>query len=281
MLNVLISGAAARLAAAGVDEPRREASLLLEYAIRRDRTFVIAHSEYEPTADELQTFYDFVRRRSGHEPFHYIVGRKEFYGLNFVVRPGVLIPRPETEMLVTAAINELQQHVSPAFCELGVGSGCISSAILFNVRAARCVGLEVSPDALAVARENADLLGVAERCDLRISDRFAALDDEKFDLIVSNPPYVAAADIPTLQPEVREHEPHTALTDGGDGLSFIRYLAEQAYQYLRPGGLLLIEFGVGQSDAVESIFNDSGWRLQIEADMRHIPRMAAARRAAG
>ena len=281
MLNVLISGAAARLAAAGVDEPRREASLLLEYAIRRDRTFVIAHSEYEPTAAELQTFHDFVRRRCGHEPFHYIVGRKEFYGLNFVVRPGVLIPRPETEMLVTAAINELQQHVSPAFCELGVGSGCISSAILFNVRAARCVGLEVSPDALAVARENADLLGVAERCDLRISDRFAALDDEKFDLIVSNPPYVAAADIPTLQPEVREHEPHTALTDGGDGLSFIRYLAEQAYQYLRPGGLLLIEFGVGQSDAVESIFNDSGWRLQIEADMRHIPRMAAARRAAG
>ncbi len=281
MLNVLISGAAARLAAAGVDEPRREASLLLEYAIRRDRTFVIAHSEYEPTADELQTFYDFVRRRSGHEPFHYIVGRKEFYGLNFVVRPGVLIPRPETEMLVTAAINELQQHVSPAFCELGVGSGCISSAILFNVRAARCVGLEVSPDALAVARENADLLGVAERCDLRISDRFAALDDEKFDLIVSNPPYVAAADIPTLQPEVREHEPHTALTDGGDGLSFIHYLAEHAYQYLRPGGLLLIEFGAGQSDAVESIFNDTGWQLQIEADMRQIPRMAAARRAAG
>ncbi len=281
MLNVLISGAAARLAAAGVDEPRREASLLLEYAIRRDRTFVIAHSEYEPTADELQTFYDFVRRRSGHEPFHYIVGRKEFYGLNFVVRPGVLIPRPETEMLVTAAISELQQHVSPAFCELGVGSGCISSAILFNIPSARCVGLEVSPDALAVARENAELLGVAERCDLRISDRFAALDDEKFDLIVSNPPYVAAADIPTLQPEVREHEPHTALTDGGDGLSFIRHLAGQAYQYLRPGGLLLIEFGAGQSDAVESIFNDTGWRLQIEADMRQIPRMAAARRAAG
>ncbi len=277
-LSQLLPIAADRLSAANVPDARREASLLLEYAIGRGRAFVIAHPEYVPEQKEAAAFADMVAKRCDHVPFHYIVGSKEFYGLDFKVTPDVLIPRPETEMLVSAAIEELSCREAPRFCEIGVGSGCISISILHNVPAAKAIGSEISPAAIAIALENSLQLNVADRFDIRLSDLYTAIDAERFDLIVTNPPYVPLEDISTLQPEVKDHEPWRALTDGGDGLSLIRMIIDRAPAHLLSGGLLLIEIGFGQAEAVLEMFDADVWEdARIEPDVRSIPRMAAAR----
>lgn len=253
-ISDLLSEAAEALQRAGIDEPRREAASLLQLAIGRDRTFIIAHPEFEPDQEPRGRFRQFVRRRAGGEPFHYIKGSKEFYGLEFEVSPAVLIPRPETELLVELSLRFLEDLDRPRFCEVGVGSGCISMAVLVNAPSASAVGLDISEESMTVAARNAVKHGVSSRLELRLSDVFAALaPDERFGLIVSNPPYIPAGDIPSLQPEVREHEPHTALTDGGDGLSIIRRIVGGAPRHLEPDGLLTFEIGIGQWPAVEAM----------------------------
>lgn len=277
----LIDEAAAALQDAGIPEPRREASSLMEFTLERGRSFVIAHPDHEPNSSQTAAFLDFVARRARREPFHYITGEKEFYGLIFRVSPAVLIPRPETEMLVEQAVNLMAGTARPRFCEVGVGSGCISIAVLanVNVKRATAVGLEISDAAIDIARENAERLNVAERFEIRRSDVFDGLEDaEKFDLIVSNPPYVPAADIAGLQPEVRDHEPTHALTDGGDGLSVIKRIVAEAPKFLAPGGALLIEIGIGQADAVARLFQVDTWLPpELVNDLQHIPRTVSAR----
>jgi release factor glutamine methyltransferase len=162
-----------------------------------------------------------LRRRAPHEPFQYIAGRQEFFGLEFYVTPDVLIPRPETETLVEAAIKEFQHHDKRKFLEVGVGSGCISVSILANLPNAAALGGDVSYKALVVAGNNADSNGVSGRLELQLSDVYDSIDDRDFDLIVSNPPYVANGDMDSLQREVRDFEPKTALS-GGDGLDIVR-----------------------------------------------------------
>lgn len=264
------------LSRSGVDEPFREASSLLQFVLDKDRTFLIAHPEYELVDDEEASFNEAVRRRSAREPFHHITGTKEFYGLEFLVSADVLIPRPETEMLVEAAIDCLangRKH----FCEIGVGSGCIAVSILKNVPASSAIGLEISLAAIAVAEKNAALNGVSDRLAIRRSDLFAALGDERFDLIVSNPPYIPAADLAGLQPEVKLFEPNTALTDGGNGLSLISSIIETSPRHLHPGGTLLIEIGFGQADAVGRMLDSSRFRhWEIVPDLQQIPRMVKA-----
>ena len=274
----LVRSGADELDRAGIPDPRREAASLLELAIGRDRAFIIGHPEYEPNADLTSLYFEFIGRRATREPFHYIAGVKEFYGLEFSVSPAVLIPRPETEMLVERAISLLAARRRPRFCEVGVGSGCISVAILANVSEARATGLEVSADAIEVAGMNAIRNGVAGRFDLRESDLFAALSgDEKFDLIVSNPPYVPAEDLTGLQREVRDHEPRIALTDGKDGLSIIRRIVVGAAEFLRPDGVLMLEFGMGQAEPVRDMFPRDKWRsVVVENDLQGIPRMITA-----
>jgi release factor glutamine methyltransferase len=250
----------------------------LEFALGRARSFIIAHPEYQPDAASASRYREYVARRAGGEPFHYIKGAKEFYGLDFIVSPAVLIPRPETEMLVDRAMGLLSALTRPRFCEVGVGSGCISIAILAHVPEARAVGLEVSAQAIDIARANADANGVSARFDLRRSDIFASLrDDERFDLIVSNPPYIPAADLAGLQREVRDHEPRIALTDGADGLSIIRRLVDDAPRFLDPGGSLMFEFGMGQAEEVQAMFSPKLWRpAAVENDVQGIPRMVVA-----
>src|ERR1044072_91747 len=224
-----------------IAEPRREANSLLALALQKDHTFLIAHPEYELTEDEQKLFAENLRRRAAREPFQYIAGHQEFYGLDFMVTPDVLIPRPETEMTVETAIELFKDKGDLFFCEIGVGLGCISISILHEITNARAIGFDVSQKALDVAERNAYRNNVADRLELGISDVFSHIfsvvdTSLQFDLVVSNPPYIPLEDFATLQPEVRDHEPASALTDNGDGLSIIEKIIDQAPNFLKTGG---------------------------------------------
>lgn len=270
--------AGARLIESGIDDPPRQASSLLALALGKDRTFLIAHPEYKLTQEEQTRFIGYLERRAGREPLQYIRGTQEFYGLEFDVSPGVLIPRPETEMLVENAIEILREMDGGAFCELGVGSGCIFISILHEVRSVSAIGLDISAEALRVAEINAEKHNVAARATLRISDVFDALGDERFDLIVSNPPYIPKAEFDALQPEVRDFEPVDALTDGGTGLSVIGKIIRESPRFLKPRGFLLMEIGFGQGEQVEAMFDRNVWQaVEILPDLQSIPRVVKAR----
>ena len=278
-----INEAASVLRAAGVSEARREAGSLLEHATGRDRTFLITHGDESLTTDDAQRFREWVARRAAGEPLQYITGRQEFYGLDFEVTPEVLIPRPETELLVETALELLRETEAPIICDVGIGSGCIAVALLNKRRDARAVGLDISPAALAIAARNAARHGVAERLTLLASDCFASLDENerdraRFSLIVSNPPYVVESDMEGLQREVREHEPHVALTPGGDGLSIIRRVIDESPRHLARGGHLLLEIGFNQHEQVARLINPHTWTLlRIHKDLQGIPRTVALR----
>jgi release factor glutamine methyltransferase len=280
-----LTEAAAGLRAAGIPDARADARALLSDTLARDHAFLIAHSadELEPRA--LALFRERTRRRAAGEPVQYITGRQEFYGLDFEVNPAVLIPRPETELLVEIALSLLRDgDPSPLVCDVGTGSGCIPVALLRERRDARACALDISPGALAVAARNAARHNVEARLTLVVSDCFDALDAveahaSNFNLITSNPPYIAESDIPQLQREVREHEPRLALTPGGDGLSVIRRLVAEAPRFLDAGGHLLIEIGYAQHEAVTRLVDENIWTLlDIRRDLQGIPRVVVLRR---
>lgn len=276
-ISEILKQATATLQQSGIAEPRREAVSLLAFALEKDRAFLIAYPEYELAAEEEKRFRGFLARRAAREPLQYIRGHQEFYGLDFLVTPDVLIPRPETELIVEAGIKILKDRKNPRFCEVGVGSGCISIALLSEIPAAEAVGLDVSENALRVAEKNAEKHRVRDRFELRISDVFSALTDEKFDLIVSNPPYVPIEDFATLQAEVRDFEPHVALSDGGSGLSIIEKIIRQAPRFLDAEGFLLMEIGFNQSAIVREMFDPDIWHQpEFLPDLQGIPRMVRA-----
>jgi release factor glutamine methyltransferase len=275
--------AATTLRVAGVGEARREAGSLLSHATGRDRTFIITHADESLTPDELSALRAAVSRRAAGEPLQYITGRQEFYGLEFEVTSDVLIPRPETELLVETALELLKDRPSPLLCDVGTGSGCIAVALLHEREDARAVALDISPEALRVAARNAARHGVGERMLTLVSDCLGALGAEeyadlRFDLIASNPPYVAERDLAGLQREVRDHEPRVALTPGGDGLSVIRRLLREAPRFLKPGGHLLLEIGFNQHEQVGALIDPRTWQLlDIHEDLQGIPRTVALR----
>ncbi len=262
----------------GIAEPRREARSLLELALGKDKTFLIAHPEYELSETEKNEFQIFLTRRASREPLQYIRGFQEFYGLDFVVSPGVLIPRPETELIVETAIEILKTKENPRFCEIGVGSGCISIAILHGIKNSFAVGADVSEKALEVTKINAGKNSVSDRLRLIQSDVFENFENEKFDLVVSNPPYVPTGDFAALQREVRDFEPHTALTDGGDGLSIIEKIVSGSPKFLKPACFLLMEIGFNQSKKAEKMFDRNIWEtIEFLPDLQGIPRIVKAR----
>lgn len=273
-----IDQAADILNAAAIQDPRREAVSLLELAIGRDRTFIFAHPDYNLEQKEISTLDNLISRRAKREPLQYIRGHQEFYGLDFIVAPDVLIPRPETEILVENAIKDLQSKENAAFCEVGVGSGCICVSILHELSSATAVGLDISEKALEITQKNAEKHRVSDRLTLLRSDVFDVLTDRQFDMIVSNPPYVPRGDFESLQPEVRDFEPQIALTDGSNGLSIIEKIVSGAPRFLRPGGGLLMEIGFGQSEAVQDVFDRQIWhQVEFLDDLQSIPRIVHAR----
>ncbi|HEY9402940.1 MAG TPA: peptide chain release factor N(5)-glutamine methyltransferase [Pyrinomonadaceae bacterium] len=279
-----LTEASAVLRTAGIPDARPDARALLAHTLARDHAFLIAHSDDELEPHALALFRERTGRRAAGEPVQYITGRQEFYGLDFEVNPAVLIPRPETELLVEVALELLRERgttTTPLVCDVGTGSGCIPVALLHERGGARACGLDISPDALAVAARNSARHGVAERLTLLVSDCFDALDPRAsvFDLITSNPPYIAESDLPHLQREVREHEPRVALTPGGDGLRVIRRLVAEAPRFLDAGGHLIFEIGYDQHEAVARLVDPNIWTLlDIRRDLQGIPRVVALRR---
>lgn len=265
------------LQTAGVPESRRDAGSLLAFVIQKDRTFLISHAEEKLNLNESLEFRKVVERRAAGEPLQYIMGQQDFYGRVFRVTPEVLIPRPETELLVEAALELMN---GSRFCDVGTGSGCIAVTLLCECPDSYGVGLDVSPGALAVAKENANAQGVAQRIEFLVSDCFDSLSETTtpFDLIVSNPPYVAADVVGGLQREVKDHEPMVALTPGKDGLRIIRRLITEAPQFLRKDGQLLLEIGFDQGEAVSELVSHSEFHLvEIRPDLQGIPRIVILR----
>jgi release factor glutamine methyltransferase len=263
----------------GVTESRREAGSLLSFVLGRDRTFLISRAEEPVDEDLLAKFRESVERRANGEPLQYIVGFQDFFGRQFRVTPDVLIPRPETELLVEAAL-ELAGSV-PFICDVGTGSGCIAITLLCEIEGSNAVAVDIAAAALEVAKLNANNLSVTDRIVFAISDCFDSLSagEYQFDLIVSNPPYVAGETMAGLQREVKDHEPLLALSPGLDGLTVVRRLLVEAPPFLKAGGHMLIEIGFDQGEAVRTLVDESVWDLlEIRPDLHGIPRVVVLKK---
>ena len=243
-----------RLKAAGVEGPVIDARLLVEAAADATRADIVAEPRRELTDDQAARLEDFVSRRERREPVSHILGRKGFWKIMLNVNSHVLTPRPDTETLVEWALRQYPEHRAFSMLDLGVGSGAIILSILAERPAAKGLGVDVSEEALAVARENAANLGLAKKLALLRGDWTRGLGDASFDLVVSNPPYIATAEIETLDPEVKDHEPRLALDGGPDGLDAYRLLAPEILRVLKPGGRFAVEIGHDQSKPVEALF---------------------------
>jgi len=274
-----ISTGAAKLKAAGVADPRNDANLLAMHVIKRDRTFLLAHGEATLSPDQLDQYRSLIERRGSGEPLQYITGHQEFFNLDFETSPDVLIPRPETELIVEIGMELLKDKARPFIADIGTGSGCIVISLLHELRQARAVATDVSTAALAVASRNAGHYEVSDRLRLIESDLFSALEsNELFDLIVSNPPYVPAADLEGLQREV-SHEPQKALDGGPDGLAVIRRLLNEAPVFLGARGYLVFEIGFDQAESVKRIIDSAAWEsIDVRRDLQGIPRTVVLRK---
>ena len=243
------------------DSPRADAEILLAHVMQRPRSYFVAWPEAQLSLDESVAFEALLARRAVGEPVAYVLGSRGFYGLDLKVSPAVLIPRPETELLVEAALERLP--TTPCrIADLGTGSGAIALALANELKSerpdAQVVAVDMSPDALAVARENARNLNLA--VDFRLGDWCGGLADEIFDMIVSNPPYIRADDEHLAQGDVR-FEPALALASGVDGLDAIRAIIACAPAHLQPGGWLLFEHGYDQASAVAALLRAAGWQV--------------------
>ena len=252
------TGARDRLKAARVDSPVIDARLLVEAATGASRTDIVTDPYREVPPDALAVLDGYLERRSRREPVSRILGRRGFWKIMLQVTPAVLSPRPDTETVVQEALAHFDEHRRFDVLDLGVGSGAILLAILAERPLARGLGTDVSDDALAVARDNAAHLGLEGRMALMRGDWTEGMADASFDLVVSNPPYIPEGDIAGLDPEVRDHDPHLALSGGADGLDHYRRLAPEVMRVLRPGGLFLLEIGHDQSRAVENLMRSAG-----------------------
>ena len=274
-----LQAAIARLTVAGVESPRMEAQLLLAQALGVTRTAVVAQLYKEPHAEQYTEFERLLREREKRVPLAYLRGTQEFFGLTFRVGSAVLIPRPETEMLVEFALEKLGE--TGILADVGTGSGCILTAALANAAKAHGVGFDLSAAALRLARHNAVQNGVAERTRLVQGDLLTGTGSERFDVIVSNPPYIPSAEIFDLAPEVRDAEPRLALDGGTDGLTYYRRLAEQAMRTLHFGGWLAVEVGMGQAPEVATLLQATGWQaIAARRDLAGIERLVCGRKEA-
>ena len=264
---------AAALAAARAKLPPNEARLLLGHVLQQAPAWLLTHDDDSLDEDELLQFASYVARRAGGEPVAYLLGYREFFGRRFGVSPAVLIPRPETELLVELASARVGAGSTANILDLGTGSGCIAITLALELPLARVTAVDSSSAALQVAASNARHLGANVR--LVQSDWCSELAGERFDLIVSNPPYVSDEDSHLAKGDLR-HEPLQALASGADGLDAIRIISAGALQQLLPGGTLLIEHGYDQAGAVHRILDDAGF-----SDVRVYPDFAGIFRVTG
>jgi len=272
------------LARKGVDSPRLQIELLLGHVLQMPRLKLYLDFGRKLTDGELETLRVLVQRRGAREPLQHILGSTSFCGLEMKVTPDVLVPRPETELLAERAWEFLREKAVTApvrALDFGTGSGCLAIAMAVRAPQAEIHAVDISEEALCVARENALRHQVAERVRFNAGDGFNALAAGlAFDLLISNPPYIPSAEIQTLEPEVRDHDPRVALDGGPDGLDYYRRLRLDSPAFLKPEGTLMIEFGAGQEEALREIFAPSSWTIvAVEKDYSKRPRILIARRA--
>lgn len=265
----------------GVESAAFESRLLMGHALKCSPIEVVTRYDEEPLDTDRTAFRELIRRRVDGWPVAYLIGTKDFYLLKFDVTPAVLIPRPDTETLVQYALDFVKGNAQPKLLDLGTGSGCIAISIAHRCKTAEVLATDVSPDALTVAAQNAQKHGVAERVKFRKGDLFAAVPEgAKFDLIVSNPPYIAPSEIETLATDVKDHEPRLALDGGPDGLAYYRRIAADAGRYLEVEAGVAVEIGYQQEAAVREIFATTGaWSLgKTNQDMAGRPRVITAKK---
>ncbi len=238
----------------GAESARLDAEVLLAQVLSWERVKLYTHYEEEVGERPRGEFRALVRRRAEGMPVAYLVGRKEFYSLCLVVSPAVLIPRPDSEFVVVEFLSVTKGSDAPRGVDVGTGSGCLALACAQHHKTARLVAIDISPEALAVAESNARTHGLSDRVEFRLGDRLAPVADlEPFDVILANPPYIPTDVIPTLEPGVRDYEPHRALDGGADGLRLVAPLIAEAVPLLKPGGHLILEIGSDQERPVRDL----------------------------
>jgi release factor glutamine methyltransferase len=269
-----------RLAAAGIESAARDAKLLAGMAFGLDTLALALQENSEVGPEQQDILLALVERRLAHEPVARILGEKEFYGLAFGLNAATLVPRPETEQLVDLGLQALAGHKGPVFLDLGTGSGCIAIALLVHLPDARAMAVDINTDALVQARLNAERHGVADRIAFIEGSWFAPLArDTRFDLIVSNPPYIPRAEIGGLDADVRDQDPRAALDGGVDGLDAYRLIAAESGDRLAPQGAVVVEHGAGQGEAVGRLFGAAGFtEVAGHRDLAGLDRVVLARR---
>lgn len=261
----------------GIESPRLDAEVLLSHILGRERIYLYVHFDEPLEPAELARYREAIKQRVQRVPVAYIIGEKEFMGLTFKVTADTLVPRPDTEILVQAAVERLRARgETPRFADIGTGSGAICLSILHFLPKAQADTVDISPAARAVAEENAAALGASDRVTFHTGDLLAPLAGQCYDAILSNPPYIPDGDIAALAPEVRLKEPRTALAGGKDGLDFYRRLTADAPAHLKDGGFLAVEVGIHQAAPVAALAVPAFSRTEILKDYAGIERVVIA-----
>ncbi|MGD0930064.1 MAG: peptide chain release factor N(5)-glutamine methyltransferase [Candidatus Korobacteraceae bacterium] len=280
-LKHALASAIDRLEAADVGSPRMNAEVLLMFVLGVNRAYLYAHPERELSVEDGARYDETLAQRATGLPAQYITGHQEFWGLDFVVSPAVLIPRPETEHLVETVLELARGTERPKLVDIGTGSGCVALALAHELKDVEVYAVDVSAEALALARANAARLGLDGRVLFLQSNVLEALAGvHDFDFVVSNPPYVGFGEADKVQKSVRDFEPRVAVFAGEQGLDVIRRLIEQAHRALKPGGWLALEIGYSMRDAVVNLLSPTMWEdVRVVPDLQGIPRVVAARKA--
>ena len=263
----------------GRSSPRLDAEILLSAALSCQRIELYTNFESEPTEEQKTVFRDYVKRRAAGEPVAYLVGFKEFYSLKFAVNRSTLIPRPETELLVVEALDWMKAENKPvAVCDVGTGSGAIAVVVAKHEPNCRITAVDISEDAIAVAKENAEKHAVSDRVEFRVSDLLQNIAGP-LDLVLSNPPYVSDSEYEQLDPELKNYEPRTALVAGINGTEIVERLIPQAYEKLQPCGAIFIEISPMIADKVAALFSDDQWSdVKIIKDLAELKRIVCAQK---
>ena len=278
-ISQLLSESTKRLRENKILSPRLDVEILLAHELNVDRTYLLINSENKINESTVSNFEELVNRRLEGEPIAYITGHQEFMGLDFRVNHHVLIPRPDTEILVEYVINIVKSNNDRVtLLDIGTGSGAIALSIGKYCPNSTLTLLDISEEALNVARENSNILGIADQADYLLSDCFNELKKQKYDIIVSNPPYIPTLDIEGLQTEVRVFEPRGALDGGIDGLLFYKRIVEGAKKYLKGDGLIALEIGYNQGQDVMNLLKENGYcEIKIMKDYGNHDRVVVAR----
>ena len=265
-----------------VPSPRLNAELLMMFVLGRERAYLYAHPERELSPEEQSQYDDVIRERARGCPTQYITGHQEFWGLDLLVSPAVLIPRPETEHVIETVLQLVNGYHFDGtgrlrLLDVGTGSGCIALALASELPHAEIHACDISEEALEIARINAARLGLGRKVLFRKSDLLTVYDGEQFDFVISNPPYVGEADADKVQKQVREFEPRIAVFSGQEGLDIYRKLVPQAREHLRKGGWFVAEIGFSEEAKVRELLTE--WEdIQVTADLQGIPRVVAAKK---